>query len=448
MTVIQSGLSEHVRLRTRRAPIRWAVIVAMIVVVVLSPEFIVRRGLYKPRLEDFILLTVAAVWFLRLPSRRLDAEPLIDGPPGNLVLTRIMVGLFYFATISIGVGTIAFQQPLIINDWMVLPMFARYWLTLQVGHWAREKMGQQVFLWALLLSLGLSGGVGVLQHFNLLGINDWLTPRYVHETQEIIGLELVRLGHPSGRVVGTHGEPRHYAYMMVVSVGLSSAILANLRARLIRATALVVLGISLAATAFTASRSATLSILIVSITATAMQLRKPRGIAKSMSLLTVIVVVVALGSQMFAFTAFEDRVMHLQSRSFQRSLHARIRDLREPFERALESPLIWLTGRGPSKAVMRTDSHNDFGWYFHRYGLPGLLLYVLLIFQTLKLSLQTCNREVDPLRRTISMLTFLTGINWLLFAMAENILKDSQLMSLNMLIIGACLGVNRTEQDA
>lgn len=448
MTAVQSEVSGCVTPQDQGVSIRTVVLALMIFAVVLSPEFTIREGLYQPRFEDFILFAVVAVWVLGLPSRRLDTGLSNNGSPGNSVLTRIIAWMFYFATISIGIGTIAFQQPLIFNDWMVLPMFVRYWLTLQVGQWIGGVVEKRFFLWVLLFSLGVSAGIGVLQHFNLLGVNDWLTPRYVHTAQETIGLELVQLGHPGGRVVGTHGEPRHYAYMMVVGVGLCSAILANLRGHSIRIVALVVLGLSLAAVGFAASRSAVLSTMLVSLVAAVAQLQKPDGIKRSISLLLMILIVIALGAQLFVFATFEDRVMDLQSSSFERSVRARIRDFREPFERALDAPLIWLTGRGPSKAVMRTNSHNDFGWYFHRFGLPGLLLYLFLILNALKLSLQTWKNKDDGLSRTISMAVLLSVVNWFLFAMAENILKDSQLMSLNMLLIGACLGISRTEQEA
>jgi len=447
VTVIRPGAPGYVRPRAKETSVQRVVLALLVMAVVLAPNITIRTGMYSPRGEDLILVAVAAVWALTLPLKRRRMEPPVGFSHGNLILTRIMGGMFYGAVISIGVGTIAFQQQLVFNDWMILPMIARYWLIFQMGQWVGQETEQRVFLWAVMVSLGLSASIGVLQYFNLFGINDWLTPLYVMEHTRVVGLILLKLGLPGARVVGTHGDPRHYAYMLVVGIGLCIAILLNLRSKAIQMTAVVVLGLCLMAMAFTASRTAFLSSMVVFLVVIIIQLRGFGGGARLMGGLLVVATVIALASPALESSTFQDRVLDMDSRSFGSSSHARIRDLRTPFVLALESPIIWMTGRGPSKSEIRTDSHNDFGWYFYRFGLPGLLLYLLLIASGLKQSLRAWKYEADPVKRTISMVAFISMINWFLFAMAENIFKDPQLMSLNMLLIGACVGVSRMEQN-
>jgi hypothetical protein len=146
-------------------------------------------------------------------------------------------------------------------------------------------------------------------------------------------------------------------------------------------------------------------------------------------------------------TTFEQRVLGPDRYSLDRSSNARVRDFVRPFELAFERPIIWLIGRGPSKAVVRTDSHNDFGWYFYRFGIPGLILYLSLIVFVGKLGLHVYRIAIDPIERVIGATTILLSLNWFTFAMAENMFKQPQLMALNMWLVGAAIGITRIERD-
>jgi hypothetical protein len=442
MTVAQSVIQGRTEQRDNEDALRRIVFAVLIGAIVLSPNFTIVPGLYKPRIEDVILLAVAVVWFLKLPSKRLSTEPLFDSSHSSLVVTRILMGMFLMAFVSIGVGTIFFRQPLVLNDWVALPMIARYWLIFQVGQWVREGMTRRVLLWALLISLGIAALVGILQHFNLFAINDWLTPQYVADHMEVVGLELVKRGAPGGRVVGTHGDPRYYAYMLAFGTGLCASVLLSLKNRTLQGIALTVLGLCLMATAFTASRTTVLSTAVVFLSSILIQRRGITGASKLILLAVVLLAGVALVFPAVEFQTFEERITDWDRSSY----HARIRDLKQPFLHALDNPLIWLTGRGPAKAVMRTSSHNDFGWYFHRFGLPGLFLYVLLILSGIKMGWYGGKSVADASSRTVCMATFLLMLNWFVFAMANATFKDPQLMALNMLLLGACVGVNQEQQ--
>lgn len=443
MTMIRQVTPEYIKPRAKGLSLKQGVLALLTLSIVLSPKFTIRTGFYTPQGADFILAGILAFWIITLPLKRRNQRWAVVLPM-NLTIPKILMGMLYMAVISIGVGTIAFQQRLIINDLMILPMIVRYGAIFFIGYyWAKDRTGRRVFLWALLIAIGLSAVVGVLQHYNLVGINDWLTPLYVSKNTRVVGLELVKLGLPGGRVLGTHGDPRHYAYILVVGVGLCMAILLHFRRGLIRQIAVVILGLSLMSLAFTASRTGVLSVLIVVLVAVWMQGRGNRRISRVIGPLIVALMVLAVAFPAFESQTFEDRVLTLGTTSYNTSLNARIRDLRLPFQRALESPIIWVTGRGPSKAGLRTDSHNDFGWYFYRFGLPGLLLYLSLLVSGFKGSLRGWWDAATPWNKTICLAALLLVANWFTFAMAENIFKDAQLMALNMLLLGAAAGCSR-----
>jgi hypothetical protein len=416
---------------------------AAVMATVLLPNITIRQNLPRLRFEDFIVVAVVVASLLERISKR---RPIIEYSPWNAKMTRVMLGMLYVTILSICIGANAFQQPLIFNDFMILVGIVRYWLILQVG----RELGaaeRRTFFWALVVGLGLSALVGVLQYFNLLGINYWLTPYYAKGSQAHAQLYMVRRGIGLGRVGGTHGDSRHYGYILVVGMGLYLAILAHLRHRGLRLLTVALLVLCLMSAVFTASRRTALSSVVL-IFASVMFIRQGRDRVK---ILIGLVIVLAIAGTLLLprieGTTFEQRVLNPGRYSFSISSNARVRDLVRPFQLALEHPIIWLIGRGPSKAVVRTDSHNDFGWHFYRFGLPGLILYLLMIVYVGKIGLDAYRAADGPIEQAIGTATILLSLNWFIFAMAENMFKQSQLMGLNMWLVGVAIGIIRTRRD-
>jgi hypothetical protein len=403
--------------------------------IVLTPEFTLLPGFYKPRGEDFILVLVLPFLVIHLRTLNRPRSEWFFYSSGY-VYQKILLGMLVFTVISIGVGTIALQQNLILNDWMILPMIARLIAIFIIGQWARELKVYRVFIWILVISLGLSALVGILQYHNLLGINNWFTPLYVHENMRLVGLELVKRGHIGARVVGTHGDARRFGYILVVGIGLCISILTNIRKNAIRWVASVVLIMCMFTIPYTASRTPFLSAGFVTLVAIYFVGRNTRNISKAIGIIIVILIVFALVFPAFRTESFTTRVLRLDTVSFTHSVTARTRDLREILRHAFRNPIIWLTGRGPSKAAVRTDAHGDIAWYFYRFGLPGLTLYFLLIFNGFKFARQSFSNTEDPWGKTVSMAAFLLVLTWFIFFLVEDIFKDAQIMALNMLLIG------------
>ena len=164
-----------------------------------------------------------------------------------------------------------------------------------------------------------------------------------------------------------------------------------------------------------------------------------RGLGRAMALVFSLgvlgfIVNIALTDQ--AQEAFQERVLQTDTISFESSTHARTRDLKAPFLDALENPAIFLVGRGPAKAAMKTSSHNDFGWYFHRFGLPGLIFYLSILIWGLREAHRRMRRSTNAIDSIVFLSSILIVINWTLFAMAEDIWKDGQIMAINMFFLG------------
>lgn len=100
--------------------------------------------------------------------------------------------------------------------------------------------------------------------------------------------------------------------------------------------------------------------------------------------------------------------------SFDKSYTARLRDFTQPFTMIFADPVSFFFGRGPLKDVIRSDSHNGFTWFWLRFGLTGLVLYLRNIALFL--------RHVVLFQRE----KYLILITWFLFEFGNNVFKDVQ----------------------
>jgi 4-amino-4-deoxy-L-arabinose transferase-like glycosyltransferase len=128
--------------------------------------------------------------------------------------------------------------------------------------------------------------------------------------------------------------------------------------------------------------------------------------------------------------------MQTNTISFETSLHARVRDSIMPFNDALENPLIFFFGRGPSKGVLKSYAHSDWGWIFHRFGFPGLFCYIFFIIGGIRYAIRGLPRSNSTQSRIFIVLSLFCITTWGCFANAEDIFKDPQIMSFNMFALG------------
>jgi len=151
-----------------------------------------------------------------------------------------------------------------------------------------------------------------------------------------------------------------------------------------------------------------------------------------------IIMILAFGEIWNKYAGEKDRDRLLASREkiYRSSMYARIRDLKEPFKAAKEQPLILITGRGPSKAVLPGSEHSDIGWMTMRYGLGGLICYLMILTATIRHGWRRYRRPFSPMDRVLGLFAILAAVNWFVFMQAESIFKNIQLMSINMLAVG------------
>jgi O-antigen ligase len=287
--------------------------------------------------------------------------------------------------------------------------------------------------------------IGIAQYWNLLGINSWLTPLYASE-QEVREIMMRLRGGYSLRISGTAGGNANiWGFFLLWH---SAFVLASYRgAGKDESPILYLLGFLLLALACAVTQSrSTLGILLVLVVLTIVNGINEDRDGHSFDLRALVLIsIIAVASWGLVWwidhseRRFGNR-MAFATRSTQRSVHARIRDFKYPILETFADPLSIPFGRGPSKANLRTDSHNGYTWILQRFGLLGLTLYVGVLASLLKKAYQGVKADKSGLNQVVVLFVFLGTCAWILREFASASFKLPQFMALNLFSGGWLFG--------
>lgn len=413
--------------------------IAFVFLAVLSPGFTVVPGMPVVRGEDVLLVLVFPILLLvpglsgsRLPLRRGDQ------------FSAALVWMMGVAVVSIVAN--AARTPTTLNDWMIVPMLFKYWLIYRFAQSLEQPRDRRLCLYAAAVSIGISALIGIAQYHNLAGINQWLSPFYYRGAQAQESLMNIVSEVEFARVGGTNGDPRHYGYILIIGLAVYASLFLYARQAFVRLFSVGLAGVAMVALIYTASRTPMLAGALVAVTATFLHRKTSPGRLRTYGLLAVLAVLSLAGFYMFATGVFKERIFDTHTASFQGSTWARQRDLQVPFLEAIKDPSIFVIGRGPAKSVLRTSGHSDVGWYFHRFGLIGLALYMFLLWKGLRQGYRLLLGSRSQEERALRLSGLLVVIIWSSFVFAENIFKNPQLMALNMFFIGMCCSRPRRQR--
>lgn len=393
----------------------------------LTPNIVVYPGLPALRVEDIFLV------FIFISSVAAGTKNLSGGVRGNKFVFALSV-MAYFSIFSLGMQQFVFGNDVSVNDFMIIVMIIKYIIILK--YFERYLINDNNYLLlvgSILIANIIAALFGVAQYHNFAKINEWLSPFYTTADMTAQYADGVFF---DIRVVGTHGDPRHYAYLLLSGLSLAFVLIYHRVPFRYKNLSYIAILVSILSIIYTATRTALISITILLLISMFLFSRYSKEPIKRYLNIILLFSSTAFAILYFKTSNFEKRVLTLQGDSYESSKYARIRDLRVPFETALEQPSLMLFGRGPAKGFYRTDSHNDFGWIFQRYGLPGLAGYVYILFCALKFGIKKYKIENDNYKRIMYFAALLNTINWIIFAMAENIFKDIHLMPINMMFLG------------
>ncbi len=353
---------------------------------------------------------------------------------GNDRITSLMIYLFFTACIAIASSYLFFDTPYDHRDFMILPMIVQYWLVYCFAKSVRDPKLMLYSVKMVSLFVALSALIGMCQKFNIFGVNDWLSPLYVEREYELWKL---REESYYGRSVGTIGDPRHFAFLLGIGIAAATALIFLIKKNRPKWYFSALL-FCMAALPLSASRTGfAAAILVVFIGLYLLNKISSRRFNKYLliggmvfpTLFIFYLDVVPQGST--------DRLFQTDTDSFQSSLAGRQRDNLEPYVRALNEPLILITGRGPAKSIFPGSEHSDLGWMTLHFGLFGLACYLGILYRSYQTGIKRYQRRGTSLEEHVfAMFSLMLLGNWAFFALAESIFKLNQLMSINMFTLG------------
>lgn len=410
--------------------------VLMLLGAVLAPGIFQGTGYSAVRAEDVVLVGIGLYWMTK-PSGELARAMLGDR------MSVVFVLMWLVVVCSMISGTVIASNPLSVRDFLFFGMLIKYWLIFRLGQSAARPPEQKWVLVAAVCVFGLSGGVGICEHYNALGANTWLTPLYRAGAPTMTDLSPDEQVSLARRVVGTHGDPRYYGYFLSVGYAVCLATWLLSRPWLLRWLALVSTGCIVASLLFCASRIATLSLIAMTGVLIGLAFRNYRTRQRTL-VAACVFAVLCLASAYISLnlgsgtpSTFQQRVLKTDGDSFRVSYSVRVRDTMIPINAALQNPVLLLFGLGPSKETLRTSNHSDLGWFLARFGILGLGFLLFLLRTGLVNAYRRLRKAMTWSEQTMTMASLGCMVTWSIFVLGENIFKDPRMMTLNMLFLGA-----------
>ena len=382
------------------------------------------------RVEDF-LLGVGLVAF-SLVRRNGLSVPLIPGLP----IVPLLAVMAISVTAGMLIGAWLLQVRIVPADVLILGQIAKYLLLVFVVLKSLEISGSvRHLVWYTAIYLTVVSLLAASQFWNFYNINAWLTPHY--QTRTIL-LGRMTAAHGDFRVTGTMGNPNYFGLMVLWLGAWTYAAAINLKnSHLLWIASFISLCVMVPGVLLTQSRTVYVGAALA-LLATLFIGGKIREAKTPVIVLVAISLVVSVGYLGFLEGPLEERRfgqrLDWSSESRYTSGDARVRDSVEPLKFMITHPYLLPFGQGPSKDVLRTDSHNGYTWLAQRAGFVGLTAYIVLMCLSFQLGRRLYNDDAYTGDiRAVGMAVTLWVMVWAVGEATANVFKDPRIMSLTML---------------
>lgn len=391
--------------------------------IILSPIITIPGFFADIRVDDIWLAFGAIVFFANITFKR--------------KMTNIVIPLYaklyvlFIAWIGITIFLSSFREPYLYTnrDWTEvykgLKLLAYLLIAVNLNLDANKiKKIINVFLVALLASALF----GIMQYFNFVNVNTWLTPNYIFETK-IYNLETQR------RVVGTFGNPNIFGGALLIGIALSfSNLLSEFKKRYV-----IMLIVFFVALTMSLSRTALVSAVILIVLMSVMILWKTKKKVPTFLTLSFVPVIALIGMR-FAPDSFFVRISRLGDLGTDSSFQARLWMWETIWES--RSKINMITGTGPVSNLSITFD-NEWLELFTLYGFVGVFLF-LLVFGTIYYQLgKVDGNKISFYNVGVKGLMVVFGISMTMLTIYQLL----QLMPVIILLMGVVLNKSAYQDD-
>lgn len=397
----------------------------LVLSIIFIPDF---KSINPVRIDDlFIVIGIILIYIKKDFKKTISKENLFVGKSFIKMAIACVLGIF--------IGGLVLGLNVVGRDFIIFVQMLKYYTIF----WILSNMRYDhkiiiIFYLYVLIALTAGSTIAIAQYWNIAGVNEWLTPLYFSKElalQQMVEAEM------DFRVAGTMSNPNYYAYMIVwlivwvVSLNYYYKKIVNIY------IPVITLLMSSLAILLIQSRTTMISAIVIIVILTLLT----KNIKTKLRIISIFGI---LATSMFYIYSSEGMTergfgqrLNLGSDSASVSFGARNRDLITPLIIMTEVPVIIPFGLGPAKTVIRRDSHNGYTWVAIRMGIYGMLVYIALVFRKIKKgNALRKNQNIHWEFRSIGLAALLCVIPWINGDLTGNVLKEIQLMSLNMVSLG------------
>lgn len=279
----------------------------------------------------------------------------------------------------------------------------------------------------IILAIALNAFFGISQYFNILNINEWLSPIFIGETNLISFYD-------HSRVVGTLGNPNIFAGVLLIGLSLTLAKLLNK----IDLKMTILFFVQFMALIFTQSRTGFVIFFIIIVFIIFNQLIFNSNNFKDMiKNITVIVILPAIIFMLFLLlpTKYFNRIDNLNNISEDLSFNTRLMIWKDTFFNRTMDNIIF--GTGPTSNFSITFD-NEWLHILTHYGIIGLifiLFFLFIIYRNSKIGIK------DFYWITISCRTII--LSMVIYMMTASVFHTLQLGPIVMIILALSSVINK-----
>jgi hypothetical protein len=378
---------------------------------ILSPPINIFPGFSDLRLEWIIVVYAALTW-------------------NNIFKVNAgMMMAFLLASVSILSSKYIFGFQLVFSDFMIYFNVILVALTLAffVRIVSSERTSKTRVVLFFLLFMNISAVFGIFQRVNLGDVNSWLTTYYADRNifnKFEIGMDYSSLD----RIVGSFGDSRHFGFVLSCSLVINYVLMRFRMVRRYRILLKCSFVILIWCLILTGSRTAVLSFVVALLVIEEVHSHFRWNLFR-------VFFAILVCSYFLLERNLEIRALDFDSNSAFVSSNARKRDNIEFFNRVEKSPAIVFFGLGPSKSVLPGHEHSEMGWFLIRFGIMGLILYLIFIGSMLRRIITNLNSRGAKIIQSYSLISLGCMLSYFFFFFAESLFKLPQIFCVFIFVV-------------